>query len=48
MFLQQGGIPGFGGAMPENVQLPPEMETSSQGWEPNHRTLTPHLLYSID
>jgi hypothetical protein len=25
MFLQQGGIPGFGGAMPENVQLPPEM-----------------------
>ncbi len=25
MLLQQGGIPGFGGAMPGNVQLPPEM-----------------------
>ncbi len=31
MFLQQGGIPGFGGAMPGNVQLPPEMANLISG-----------------
>jgi hypothetical protein len=38
MFLQQGGIPGFGGAMPENVQLPPEIANliSGMGTQPQN------------
>jgi hypothetical protein len=29
--------------MPENVQLPPEMQTSSQGWEPQPQNINSPL-----